>query len=523
MREELARAATMLDLGRYEEASTLLARLVSAEPGSGRAWCLFARAHLGADRFAEAVEAANRAAAIEPAEEWPHRLASNALMHLGNHGQALRAAAESRRLAPGYWQTHVCVAQAALAAGQPAIAASAAAEARKLAPTEPDVHFLSGKVALARSDLDGARGHQERALALDPSHSGAMNELGRIRLRRHDTVGAIRHFINAARTTPSEHIYSRNIDVVIVRSVSRMIYIFVLVAVALLWIPAVTKAGRLPLAAGFAALAAGSVATFVIMVTRLPREARQLARRTVLSRRVLTALAVAFGGVAAAFAAVAFVPTNALPQTLPIAIILVIVARVVANGRLRSPLGPYPPGNRTSPTQPLPPTRRRSLGLRGGRPRGRGAGQVGEFAAAPVLRCGSQRDRVRSQSRGTVRPPAWASSASQSSTGTRHRTSNSMPLGSFAYRDFDSRWSLSPTRAPASISLLLTSASSARVPTSQARWYRPTRGRPSARFAAAVSPTSNMPRSWSLAESGERRKAARPGISIRTSKPRTLV
>ena len=38
----------MLDLGRYDEASTLLARLVSADPGSGRAWCLFARAHLGA-------------------------------------------------------------------------------------------------------------------------------------------------------------------------------------------------------------------------------------------------------------------------------------------------------------------------------------------------------------------------------------------------------------------------------------------------------------------------------------------
>ena len=124
LKEELARAATMLDLGRYDEASTLLARLVSAEPGSGRAWCLFARAHLGADRFTEAVEAANRAAAIEPTEEWPHRLASNALMHLGNHGEALRAAAESRRLAPAYWQTHVCVAQAALAAGQPATAAA---------------------------------------------------------------------------------------------------------------------------------------------------------------------------------------------------------------------------------------------------------------------------------------------------------------------------------------------------------------------------------------------------------------
>jgi tetratricopeptide (TPR) repeat protein len=359
LRQELARAATMLDLGRYDEASTLLARLVSTEPGSGRAWCLFARAHLGADRFAEAVEAANRAAAIEPTEEWPHRLASNALMHLGSHAEALRAAAESRRLAPAYWQTHVCVAQAALAAGQPVIAANAAAEARKLAPNEPDVHFLSGKVALARGDLDGARTHQERALALDPTHSGAMNELGRIRLRRHDTSGAIRHFINAARTTPGEHIYSRNIDVVIVRSVSRMIYIFVLVAMVLLWVPAVTRTGRLPLIAGFATLVLATMGSFVVMVSRMPREARQLARRTMLSRRVVSALAITLGGVGAAFAAVAFVPSSALPQTLPVAIILTIAARVVATARLRAPLGPNPPGSRTSPTQPLPPSRRR--------------------------------------------------------------------------------------------------------------------------------------------------------------------
>ena len=195
-------------------------------------------------------------------------------MHLGNHAEALRAASESRRLAPSYWQTHVCVAQAALAAAQPALAATAAAEARRLAPNEPDVHFLSGKVALARGDLESARGHQERALALDPAHSGAMNELGRIRLRRHDTAGAIRHFINAARTTPGEHIYSRNINVVILRTLSRMIYIFVLVALLMLWVPAVMHVDRFPFAVGFGVLAVGTVASFGLVLLRLPREAR---------------------------------------------------------------------------------------------------------------------------------------------------------------------------------------------------------------------------------------------------------
>ena len=42
--QELARASAMLDVRRFDEASALLAQLVSAEPDSGRAWCLMARA-----------------------------------------------------------------------------------------------------------------------------------------------------------------------------------------------------------------------------------------------------------------------------------------------------------------------------------------------------------------------------------------------------------------------------------------------------------------------------------------------
>jgi tetratricopeptide (TPR) repeat protein len=336
LREELARAATMLDLGRYDEATSVLARLVAAEPASSRAWCLFARAHLGADRYVEAVEAANRAAAIEPAEEWPHRLASNALMHLGNHAEALRAASESRRLAPSYWQTHVCVAQAALAAAQPGLAATAAAEARRLAPNEPDVHFLSGKVALARGDLEAARGHQERALALDPAHSGAMNELGRIRLRRHDTAGAIRHFISAARATPDERIYSRNIDVVLLRTVSRTIYMFTLIALILIWIPAVTHVDRLPFVLALGTLAVVTAVCFAWMVLRLPREARLMVRRTLRAPRVAAALALAVGGVAVAFGLVAFTPATDLAQILPVAVVITVAARLAAFAALRA-------------------------------------------------------------------------------------------------------------------------------------------------------------------------------------------
>jgi tetratricopeptide (TPR) repeat protein len=339
MRAELARATTMLDLGRYTEAGRVLARIVAAEPESSRAWCLLARAHLGAGHYADAVTAARRAVTLSPEDEWPHRLASNALMHLGRHAESLQAANESCRLAPSYWQTHVCVAQSALAAGYLSVAATSATEARRLAPGEPDVHFLSGKVCLARGELAPARDYQERALALDPGHSGAMNELGRIRLRKHDTTGAIKHFISAARTTPSERIYSRNIEVVILRAVSRTIYLFTLVALALIWIPACIHVPRFPFAAGLALLGLLVVGSFAVLLTRMPREARSLLHRTLRNRRVVQSLALAVSGVGAAFAILAFVPADAVPQMLPVAVILTFAARVAAFAALRTTLG----------------------------------------------------------------------------------------------------------------------------------------------------------------------------------------
>src|SRR5581483_9710903 len=327
LRHELARASTMLDVRRFDEATELLARLVAAEPESGRAWCLMARAHLGSERYAHAIDAA---------DEWPHRLASNALVHVGAHQDALRAAAEACRLAPDFWQTHVCVAQAALAGHRLDVAAAAAARARALAPNEPDVHFLSGKVSLTGGSLTEAREHQERALALDPTHSGAMNELGRIRLRRHDTAGAIRHFISAARVAPGEHIYSRNIDVVILRTVSRTIYAFTLLALILIWIPALTHVSRTPFVIGLGALAAATVAGFTAVVLRLPREARLMVRRTLRTPRVATALGLASGGVLIAFGVVAFTPAVDVPQILPVAVAITLVARLTAFAALRS-------------------------------------------------------------------------------------------------------------------------------------------------------------------------------------------
>src|ERR1700761_2953964 len=97
LRQELARADAMLDMKRYDQACGVLARLVAAEPENARAWCLLARAHLGAGRHQQAVDAANRAVSLDPSDEWPHRLASNAVLDTDNYPEA------RRRGGPGAW------------------------------------------------------------------------------------------------------------------------------------------------------------------------------------------------------------------------------------------------------------------------------------------------------------------------------------------------------------------------------------------------------------------------------------
>ena len=69
---------------------------------------------------------------------------------------------------------------------------------------------------------------------------------------------------------------------------------------------------------------------------------------------------------------------------------------------------------------------------------------------------------------------ASCSSSPQRCGGTTQVTSNSRPSGSSAYRLLFTPWSLAPTRAPASASVLRIASSSTRSLTAQAMWYMPT-------------------------------------------------
>ncbi len=88
----------MLDLGRYDEAGRLLAQVVAEEPENGRAWCLLARAHLGAGRYADAVETAITAINAEPLRESAQRVLAEAHLGEGNWVEAHRGYVRFREI-----------------------------------------------------------------------------------------------------------------------------------------------------------------------------------------------------------------------------------------------------------------------------------------------------------------------------------------------------------------------------------------------------------------------------------------
>jgi tetratricopeptide (TPR) repeat protein len=326
----LSRAAAMIDLRRYCEAAALLAGIVATAPDLPRAWCLLARAQLGADRAADAVQAARRAGALSPDDDWPFRLASTALVILGRGAAAVAAAQQARQLAPGFWRSHVCLAQAALAAGDLGLAGEAARAALAIDPREPDVQFTAGTVALSAGEPGRARSHQQAALAISPGHAGAVNELGRISLRERQPGRAAGYFLRAARAAPGVTTFGRNTEVALARvAISLIIGAAggLAAGISVLALPRLQVGPALAIAAGLTALTCGYV---WLVVRRLPRDGRRHLVRMLRRRQWLATMAAVtalVSGLAAGVALLPGGPAAAAPAVLPAELVLIAALR----------------------------------------------------------------------------------------------------------------------------------------------------------------------------------------------------
>jgi tetratricopeptide (TPR) repeat protein len=278
---ELERAQGLVELRRYEEATTALADLVGREPELAPAWCLLAQAQIAVGETQPALEAANRAVALAPEHDWPYRLRSVALQQLGDDDGSIAAAREAVAAAPHNWQTHRRLAMAlVLAKRDPDGALAAAGRAIELAPYEPDAFSTLGLVYDMRKNSDEAERCFRHALSLDPQHAPSHDALARRQLatsgfgRAGNLAAAATGFRDAVQADPRDHIAATNIEIVLRAFIARLSYFIFIVA----WIAYHVTGGSAFARVGpllLLALPVGFAARFLL---RLPPDLRRQVR-----------------------------------------------------------------------------------------------------------------------------------------------------------------------------------------------------------------------------------------------------
>lgn len=220
----LADAATLLELGRPEEAGRSAGWAVAAAPADPRGWWLLSLAHSGLGEGRLALEAASQAVARDPLDAAMHRRASECLSAVGLAQQAVVAATEAVRLDPLIADGHARLAVALAVArprqlvfgrqlGRGSRAATQHAErAVALAPASATAHFAAGFVAAAAGEPQLARGHYSQALAIDPTMAAAQNNLAQLDLSRGRFRDGGAGFAGAVRTNPRFDRARRNVE-----------------------------------------------------------------------------------------------------------------------------------------------------------------------------------------------------------------------------------------------------------------------------------------------------------------------
>jgi tetratricopeptide (TPR) repeat protein len=336
----LERANALCDLGRFEEAATILERVVSTNPAEPRAWCLLSLVRLNTGKYESALGAAGTAVSLSPESEWPWRLASAALRGLDRNDEAIAAARQAVSLAPNDWQAQASLARALLSGGQDLPAARAAAESSvALAPHSVEAHLTAGAVASSDGRGREAAAYYRQALALDPQSSAAHNELARLNLRKggiYDSgqpesarlAEAAIGFAAAVRADPRAGVSRRNLDLTLRVFLSRAAYLFFIVAFV------VARIGiSHPGVARFAPLALIVPVPFISRFVRnLSPDLRKYLRSTLSVGAIR--IAIILETVAAlGLIASAFVPPYAVVAPLGVSMVCSLVGFVVLKGQ----------------------------------------------------------------------------------------------------------------------------------------------------------------------------------------------
>jgi tetratricopeptide (TPR) repeat protein len=207
----LARARSLIDVRRYDEALDALAPAFGQGDTESEAWCVRAQALLGKGDLREALPAAREAVARNPQHDWPHRLLAIVLQRGGSHRAALRSAQEAARLSPDLVESLHVLAVCQANAGKRADAQKTAYSLIERHPQSALSHQTAATVATVRRDWSTAEFHLRESLRLEPNDAEVAAALGKVLQRQGRRAEAGEALLAAARVDPTDHTVRRSL------------------------------------------------------------------------------------------------------------------------------------------------------------------------------------------------------------------------------------------------------------------------------------------------------------------------
>ncbi|MEU9983908.1 tetratricopeptide repeat protein [Streptomyces sp. NPDC050856] len=171
-----ARAEALVDLGRYDEAKSVLGARLREEPEDLRAWLELARCHLAADEDDKAVEVTGQAMRLAPEDYATLHMRARALRAVGRMAETGALLREAIRVDPHRWRAYGTLAeiQPWLPDGDVREGLRLAHEGVRLGPDEPRAYESLYKAALLAGDHACAERTLNALRALDPANSLAV-------------------------------------------------------------------------------------------------------------------------------------------------------------------------------------------------------------------------------------------------------------------------------------------------------------------------------------------------------------
>ncbi|WP_030549262.1 tetratricopeptide repeat protein [Streptomyces albus] len=172
-------AGALIELGRYEDAKSLLARRLAEDPGEVRAWTRLARCHMNAGEHEEALAALDEALKAAPEDLDAVDLRARVLRRLKRRDESEQAAREAIRIDPQWWGAYALLAELLCFPPSPDTwgeGVSMAEEAVRLAPEEVGAYETLWKIAVVARNDEAADALERHILALDPTHELALSQ-----------------------------------------------------------------------------------------------------------------------------------------------------------------------------------------------------------------------------------------------------------------------------------------------------------------------------------------------------------